>query len=580
LFQHRRFAPKIGATTKVKKEVDALKKIVFLLMASILVLGLFLVGCPTTGGPEIIIGVAGPMTNIQGVHMLNGAELAAAQINAAGGIAVPGGTENYTIKIVSRDTDEIDHPENAAAATSYLINNKDAQFIIGGFRTEAVSSVIADVILDEEIPYFVCGSAAYKLFNEMPLAYGALCKGTPYYPYATSYPDSGGYEYIFRATPFNDIFLVNNCFLMFVMVAKEIQDQLGLGPYPWASGKVRVAVLAEDLDWTTAMIDSVKAIVGGYGAYFGWEFANNISGHTDGVWKVNDKNEPNMNSYLNDIADASAHIIFTILSGPVGVQFGTAKGTLDIPAVAVGINVEGQAPGYWVSTDGECEYEITMGTWAPNLRQTTQTDEFIDAYDEEYGLFPLYTAASYDMVLTLADAFTAVGTDKNDVIDWLENIDNAHLGAAGNSAFYPVWDGSTAGMWKGYSWPAINATTQLSDYYDAGTYSAPGVGGCNFTMPPYTTHDLVYGPWWDNEDPESGWQTGIAIQWQDVDTVGTMVGIWPNENYGPTAVGSQLGMNIVNTISRAVSGLNWTDMEYEGTEDFVIPAAWITAWGG
>jgi len=288
-----------------------------------------------------------------------------------------------------------------------------------------------------------------------------------------------------------------------------------------------------------------------------------------------------MTTFLNQIEDADAQVIFTILSGPVGVQFGTLKGELDIPAVVVGINVESQDPGYWSKTDGNCEYEVSMSTWAPGMYQTSETEDFFTAYDDEYGLFPLYTAASYDMVYSLKAAFetTGVGTDKDKVVAWLEDVDKAQLGAAGVSAFYPPWDSSTQGMWKGYAWPALNPS-QIADFYDTGTYTT----GCNFTMPPYSTHDLVYGPWWTNDDPTSGWQTGIAVQWMASGTTGDIVGIWPNSKYGPTAVGTPANlppsMNIINTISRAVSGLNWTDMEYTGVEDITIPPAWVTAWGG
>jgi branched-chain amino acid transport system substrate-binding protein len=550
-----------------------LKRFLFLAVGILLILGLVLPGCtgegPTRG--QIIIGVAGPMGNVQGVHMLNGAELAADQINVDG-VTLPDDTVS-DIVIVNRDTDEILHPDSAAAATQYLITNKHAQFIIGGFRTEAVSDVINSVILDNTVPYFITGAATYSLMAGLTGTYSPF--GTPEYPYVTEY---AGYKYIFRATPFNDIFLVNNCFLMFEMVASQIQDDLGYTGPAWATGKVRVAVVAENLAWTTPMLESVQAIVGGYGALFGWEFANNITGHENGEWLVNDKDEPNMETYLNQIKSAGAHVIFTILSGPVGVQYGTLVGSLDIPAVSVGINVESQDPGYWAKCgDDNAAHQITMGTWAPNIFQTSATEDFFTAYDDAYGSFPLYTAASYDMVKTLAKAFAAVGTDPDDVVAWLEDLDNAQLGAAGTSGFYPVYDGTTTGAWKGFPvWPALN-DTQITDIYGSDTshYAA----SCNFTMPPYATHDLIYGPWWTSGDPTSGWQTGIAVQWED----GDIVGIWPAEAYGPTAVGTKnnaYALNIINTLSQAVSGLTWTDMEYDGTEPLTIPAEWITAWGG
>jgi hypothetical protein len=49
---------------------------------------------------------------------------------------------------------------------------------------------------------------------------------------------------------------------------------------------------------------------------------------------------------------------------------------------------------------------------------------------------------------------------------------------------------------------------------------------------------------------------------------GVQVGVWPKAEY------AALG----NNLSRIVCGLNWTDVEYPGTEHFVIPDEYLTAW--
>jgi hypothetical protein len=50
---------------------------------------------------------------------------------------------------------------------------------------------------------------------------------------------------------------------------------------------------------------------------------------------------------------------------------------------------------------------------------------------------------------------------------------------------------------------------------------------------------------------------------------GVQVGVWPKAEYG--ALG--------NNLSRIVVGLNWTNVEYPGTTQFVIPPEYLTAWG-
>ena len=555
-----------------------MKRIVFLLIASLMVLGLVLTGCgePVEAEPAIKFAILGPMDQIQGSHMWMGAEMAADEINA--GTKITSGTTAFKVELVEVDTDEIDNPSGAADIVIDALISDDPNVCIGGFRTEAVANYIDDIKEAEKL-FFITGAATYSLLSAVdPLN-----------------------KYVFRGTPFNDVFLVNNCYLMFAMVAKGIQDAMGWVGIPnatppyyvsWAN-KVKVAVVAESLTWAEAMRASAQKIIRGYGPFFGWEFVS-ATGHENGEWLVTDT-EPyaNVQTKLDEIEAAGAQVIFTIMSGPVGLTFGKAMGAQEVPAIAVGINVEAQDPGFWLGTEynpGEfgANYQITMGTWAPGVTQTSTTASFLSAFATKWGgLFPVYTASSYDMVYTVKkaieatdaaswDAVTETATlDYDAVIAWLEDIDNAQVISTGRAGYYPKWDGSTLGKWSsapGLDLPALNAS-QLADIYAPGMYATPGVGSYNFTMPPYTTHDLMYGPWTDPDDPETGWMTGLAFQWIN----GVQKGVWPKDGYDLKIGGAQLPLS--TTISRAVVGLNWTnEMTYPGIIDFVIPQEYIDAW--
>ena len=52
---------------------------------------------------------------------------------------------------------------------------------------------------------------------------------------------------------------------------------------------------------------------------------------------------------------------------------------------------------------------------------------------------------------------------------------------------------------------------------------------------------------------------------------GEPVGVWPRGSDATVAYYNNLA-------SRAATGLNWTDLEYTGTQAFLIPEAWITIW--
>jgi hypothetical protein len=140
------------------------------------------------------------------------------------------------------------------------------------------------------------------------------------------------------------------------------------------------------------------------------------------------------------------------------------------------------------------------------------------------GEYPLNTAATYDALLGLQKAIEAVawydavnGTayaEAGDIIEWLEDPANAQVTTTGLTTYYPGPGTTAAGK------PALTEA-QVDLLYDLGshnytyTYDAK-----DWTMPPHTTHDLVYGP---------GLLTGIGAQWQWDATAGIWkkVGVWP-----------------------------------------------------
>jgi len=107
----------------------------------------------------IKIGVLGGIYDIQGEGQLEGARLAAYEINQAGGIDVGGKT--YYIGITAEDTDEsnpnLDTTKGVSAAER-ILNYKQVQFLTGGFRTEALS-VYLETVVAAKIPFIGTGAA-------------------------------------------------------------------------------------------------------------------------------------------------------------------------------------------------------------------------------------------------------------------------------------------------------------------------------------------------------------------------------------------------------------------------------------
>jgi len=389
---------------------------------------------------EIKIGVIGPMAYIQGEHHLYGAEMARDEINAAGGVLV--GDEYYQITLVDIDSNEILSVIDATNAMERLITVENVDFVVGGFRTESVLAM-QDVAMDHEMIFLVCGAS----INE-------LCERVA--------DDYDTYKYTFRITPVNGTSLVTISFMLTGMVAAEI-GALGVAP--------KVAILAENMAWADPIVAVANGLVPG------------LPGFADMGMQVVDTWRPSQTATdvtieLDAIEDAGANMIYTVVSGPLGVAYTSQWGQNQIPAASVGINVEAQKGDFLEVTGGYGAYETTLNTYG-RVEITDDTIDFFDTFVARFGEIPIYTAGTYDALYVLKDAIErADSLDSDAVVTALEATDLS--GPAGRIVF-------------------MGRDTD-------------------------TPHDVTWGP---------GYVTGIGVQWQD----GELKAVWPVEVAPPAGIG-------------------------------------------
>jgi branched-chain amino acid transport system substrate-binding protein len=312
---------------------------------------------PALGADVIKIGVIGPMNFMQGKGHWNGAVMAADEINAKGGVQV--GKKKMKIEVVKADSNEFLNVTDATNAMERLITHDEVDFIVGGFRSEAVLAM-QDIAMDSKKIFIGCGAAHPELCLRVA-------------------EDYKRYKYFFRGTPFNSKFLVKTCFIHLATVSAILKKELNIP-------KVKVAIVAEKAMWVDPMITAAEKFI----PEKGMELA--------GVWRPSAV-ATDVTAELSAIQRADVHLIFTIFSSSVGIPFARQAGELKIPAAMVGINVEAQKEGFWEATQGMGNFVMTMNTYCEGVEYNELTKPFMDTYMKKFGEVPTYTADTYSAIV-------------------------------------------------------------------------------------------------------------------------------------------------------------------------------------
>ncbi len=349
----------------------------FFLVVSLVVLALSF----TVEARTIKIGVIGPMNFVQGKGHWNGALMAADEINAKGGVQV--GKEKMKIELVKADSNEFLNVTDATNAMERLLTSDKVDFVVGGFRTEAVLAM-QDIVADYKKIFIGCGAAHPELCTRVAKDYKR-------------------YKYFFRGTPFNSSFLGRTCFIQMATVGAILKKTLNLP-------KIKVAVVAEKAVWVDPMVEAAKAQI----PKMGMELV--------GVWQPS-QTATDVTAELTAIQKSGAQLIFTAFSASVGITFARQAGELKIPAVQVGINVEAQKDGFWEATKGMGNYVTTLDTYIMSVEYNELTRPFLDTYHKKFNEVPTYTADTYAAIVHgLVPSIEAVGSlDTDKIIASLEN---------------------------------------------------------------------------------------------------------------------------------------------------------------
>jgi len=355
----------------------------------------------------IKIAILGPMAFVQGENHWAGAEMARDEINKAGGINVGG--KRMQIELIRADTNEIQSVPDATNAIERVITRDKADFLIGGFRSEAVLAM-QEVAMDNKKIFLGAGAAHSKLGQNVEENYNR-------------------YKYWFRYTPTKDVDLARTLFAVMASIAQQIRTEL-------KTDTPKVALLAEKAVWTQGLIGAAQKNLPA------------MKMEVVGLWQPS-ATATDVTAELSAIDRAGAHIVFTMLSGPVGISVARQMGERNMKAVAWGINVEGQKDEFWQAAAGKAQFVSTLDTYA-EVEMTPRTIPFVRAFKERYKKMPTYNAATYDAIIMLKSVIEKESTlDADRLVAAIEKIE--HVGTGSIVTFDKrhdlVWAvGKTAGI--------------------------------------------------------------------------------------------------------------------------------------
>jgi branched-chain amino acid transport system substrate-binding protein len=355
----------------------------------------------------IRIGVLGPMNFVQGEHHWNGAQMARDEINQAGGINVGG--KRMQVELIRGDTNEIQSVPDATNTIERVITRDKADFLVGGFRSEAVLAM-QEVAMDYKKIFLGVGAAHSKLGLNVEQNYDR-------------------YKYWFRASPVKDLDLARTLFAVLGSIGQQIRTDL-------KTETPKVALLAEKAVWTEGLIGAAQKTLPA------------LKMEVVGLWQPSAV-ATDVTAELAAIDRSGAQIVFTMLSGPVGIVVGRQMGERNMKAVAWGINVEGQKEEFWQATAGKANFVSTLDTYA-EVEMTPKTIPFVKAYEARFKKFPTYTAATYDAIHVIKAAIEQAGTtDADKLVPVLEKMEHVGTGAVAtyDKRHDLVWAvGKTAGI--------------------------------------------------------------------------------------------------------------------------------------
>ena len=329
----------------------------------------------------IKIGVISEQAAIAGAGIAKGAQMAADEINAAGGI------DGRKIELVLYD----DHSSSSDAVRAFqrAVSDDKVAAVVGTYISE-VALALQPWAARLHTPFITTGAASNDISKHV-------------------HDDYAHNRYTFHE------------WMTSAFIADSVCDSMKTLMIPKYRTTTAV-IFSEDAAWTTPLdaeyINCLPKI--------GVKVLDHIRFSPDTT---------DFTPIFNKIEGEKPDVIVTGISH-VGVQPTVQAAQQQVPIPMIGQSSQATSGTFWKDTNGAAAGVMTQSAASPGATLTAKTQPFMAAYTQKYGEPPPYTGfTTHDAVNVIAEAVKRAGsTDPEKLVDAIENTD--YVGTIGRVQFY------------------------------------------------------------------------------------------------------------------------------------------------
>ena len=329
----------------------------------------------------IKIGIISEESAIAGAGISKGAQMAADEINAAGGIDGR--------KVVLTIYDDHSSSTDAVRAFQRAVSEDKVSAVIGTYISE-VALALQPWSARLHVPFITTGAASNDISKHV-------------------HEDYAHNKYTFHEWMTSAFIADSVCDSMKALVLSKYRATTAV-------------IFSEDAAWTTPLDTEYLNCL----PKVGIKVLDHIRFSPDTT---------DFTPIFNKIEGEKPDIMVTGISH-VGVQPTVQAAQQQVPIPMVGQSSQATSGTFWKDTNGAAAGVITQSAAAPGANLTPKTQPFMDAYTKRFGEPPPYTGfTTHDAVNVVAQAVKrADSTDPEKLVDAIEKTD--YVGTIGRVQFY------------------------------------------------------------------------------------------------------------------------------------------------